>query len=179
MLQTSTRLVSFLVFAVFSTIVAPAQSPARSEAIDIPGSSTSWQLAQLTGASKRELVVVTLDRPHRRRSCRIHSFTQEKLVCSRAIGVARTYFPQQVLALIVPGDNALRIKLLVGLNVGLGAAIWGTVVLAATCPGCAVATRVTALLLFCAGGAISYGDGQPDRLIYRAPNQELPAKLGR
>jgi hypothetical protein len=113
-----------------------------------------------------------------RQTCRVQSFTNDKLVCSRAIGGPRTHLPKQVAALILPGDGSLKLKLMLGLNGGSGAAIWGTVVLAAACPACAVATGVVALVLFCAAGAIGMGDDQPDRLLYLAPGQTLSRKLG-
>ena len=68
--------------------------------------------------------------------------------------------------------------MVLGLNGGLGAAIWGAVVLAATCPVCAVATGIAAYFFFGAAGAILIGDDQPDRLLYLAPGQELSRKLG-
>ena len=95
----------------------------------------------------------------------------DKLVCSRAIGGPRTYLPKQVVALILPGDSDLKLRLVLGLNGGLAAAIWGTVVLAASCPVCAVATGVVALLLFGAAGAVLMGDDQPDHVLYLAPGQ--------
>ena len=61
-------------------------------------------------------------------------------MCARVFGGPRIYLPQQILALIIPGDDAVRIRLALGFNAGLGAAIWGTFVLAATCPACAVGT---------------------------------------
>jgi hypothetical protein len=101
----------------------------------------------------------------------------DKLICSRAIGGPRTYLSQQVLALILPGDDGLKLRLVLGLNAGLGAAIWGTIVLAAACPACAVATGIVAFCFFSAAGAILIGDDQPDRAIYLAPGQKLTGKL--
>ena len=63
-------------------------------------------------------------------------------------------------------------------NGGMGAAIWGTVVLAATCPACAVGTGIVAFVLFGFAGAIAFTDDQPDRLLYLAPGQQLSRKLG-
>jgi hypothetical protein len=157
--------------------IALAQSPTSTEPILISPYNT-WQVAQQVGSSKGKLLVVTFDQPDRRQTCRIQSFTPDKLVCSRAIGGPRTYLPNQVVALILPGDGALKLKLMLGLNGGIGAAIWGTVVLAAACPACAVATGVAALLLFCAAGAIGMADDQPNRLLYLAPGQKLSRKIG-
>ena len=140
-------------------------------------SSHTWLDAQWIGASNHKLVVVTFDQPHRRQSCHVKSFTVDKLVCSRAVGGPRTYLPQQVLALIIPGDENLRLPLLLGFNGGLAAAIWGTVVLTATCPACAAATAFAAFFFFAAAGAELIGDGQPDRLLYLAPGQQLTGKL--
>jgi hypothetical protein len=159
-----------------------AQSPASSETFNIPAGNTAaantWQVAQQVGPTKGKLFVVTLDRPNRRQACRILFFTPEKLVCSRALGGPRTYLPQQVVALILPGDGALKLRLMLGLNGGLGAAIWGTVVLAAACPACAVATGIAAFFCFGAAGAIGMGDDQPDRLLYLARGQKLSRRLG-
>jgi hypothetical protein len=143
----------------------------------------SWQgAAQWIGSSRgkliRKILIVTLDQPLRRQPCRIQSFTSEKLVCSRALGDPRIVLPSQVLALIVPGDEGGRLKFILGFNAGLGVAIWGTVVLAATCPPCAVATGIAAFFFFGAAGAYVFGDGQPDRVLYLASGKELAPKLG-
>ena len=61
-----------------------AQSSNSTEVISVPiGNSAhdSRQAAHLTGPSKGKLFVVTLDQPNRRQSCRIQSFTKNKLVC--------------------------------------------------------------------------------------------------
>ncbi len=139
---------------------------------------SSWQAAHLTGPSTGKLFVVTIDKPDRRQSCHIQSFSSDKLVCSRAIGAPRIYLAQQVLALILPGDSGLRVPLWIGFNGGLGASIWGTIVLAAACPACAAATAIAALIFFCAAGAVAYTDDQPDKLLYQTPGQELSRKLG-
>lgn len=165
----------FAIAFVFAT-VAVAQA-ATSVEVPVSTANPSWQAAQLVGSSKGKLFVVTLDQPHRRQTCRIQSFTLDKLVCSRAIGGPRIYLPQQIISLILPGDGDLKLRLVFGLNGGLGAAIWGTVVLAATCPACAVATGITALLLFSAAGAVLIGDDQPDSLLYLAPGQQLTGKF--
>ena len=72
----------------------------------------------------------------------------------------------------------MRLPMFLGFNAGLGAAIWGTVVLAAACPACAVGTGIAALFFFSAAGVTAYADGQPDRLLYLAPGQTLSGKLG-
>ena len=154
---------------------------ARAQAISVPVTPpvllSSWEVAQQIGSSKHRILVVTLDQPERKQACRVQSLTKDELVCSRPLGNPRTYRPEEVLALIVPGDEALRIRVLLGLNGGMGAAIWGTVVLAAACPACAVGTGVVALVLFGAAGAIAYGDGQEEQSFYVAPGHELKGKL--
>jgi hypothetical protein len=175
--RTIRSILTMLAFSLVSASIAHAQS---STSVEIPVTPTrnNWQIAQSVGSSKIKLFVVTLDQPDRRQTCRVQSFTVDKLVCSRAIGGPRTYLPQQIIALILPGDGNLKLRLVLGLNAGLAAAIWGTVVLAPTCPGCAVATGIVALVLFCAAGAILIGDDQPNGLLYLAPGQQLSKKLG-
>jgi hypothetical protein len=176
-LRTIRHIFTLFALALVCATVTRAQSPTSTGALLVPPYNT-WQVAQQVGSSKGKLFVVTLDQPNRRQTCRIQSFTRDKLVCSRALGGPRTYLPQQVVALILPGDGALKLRLMLGLNGGLGAAIWGTVVLAAACPACAVATGIAAFFCFGAAGAIGMGDDQPDRLLYLAPGQQLSGKLG-
>jgi len=170
------RIVSLFALAFILGMIAFAQSPTSPEAHAATTKNT-WQGAQLVGSSKGKLLVVTRNQPQRWQTCRIQSFTPDTLVCSRILGRPRSYLPEQVLALIIPGDNSLKIRLLAGFNVGLASAIWGTVVLVATCPACAVATSVVALLLFCAAGAVLVGDDQPDQLLYLAPGERLSGKF--
>ena len=167
----------FFVLGPISATIALAQSPTSTIEIPVVSSQGTWEVAQQLAFSKEKLFVVTLDQPHRRQTCRIQSFTVDKLVCSRGISGLRTYLPEQVLALILPGDEGMRLRVLLGLNGASAAAIWGTVVLAATCPACAAATGVAALLLLCAAGAIGFVDDQPERLLYLAPGQQLTGKL--
>jgi len=170
-----------LLFSLCPLLIAQqpqSAAPPSTETFAVPiSTSNSWQVAQSANSSKDRLFVVTIDKPERRQTCHVRSFTLDKLVCSRAIGGSRTYLRQQVVALILPGDDGLKLRLVLGLNGGLGAAIWGTVVLAATCPACAVATGVAALFFFGAAGAVLIGDDQPDRLLYLAPGQQLTGKL--
>jgi hypothetical protein len=130
------------------------------------------------GAAKHKVFVVTVDKPDRKQACGVQSFTADKLFCSRALGGSRTISREQVVAIIQPGDGGSRVPLWIGFNGGLGASIWGTVVLAAACPACAAATAIAALIFFCAAGAVAYADDQPDKLLYQAPGQELSRKLG-
>lgn len=138
----------------------------------------NWQTAWSRVPAKAKIQVVTVDQPHRTRGCHIQSFTPEKLVCSGPLGHSHTYLPQNVIALILPGDGEMRFPLWLGFNAGLGAAIWATVVLTATCPACAVATGIAALLFFGAAGSTLYADETPDRLLYLAPGQTLTGNLG-
>ena len=154
-----------------------AQSVTTVEPIAIHGRNSSWQAAQAVVASKHKLVVVTVNRPNRRQACRVQAFTNRELVCARVVGGPRIYLPEQVVALIVPGDDALRIRLVLGFNAGLGASIWGTIALAATCPACAVATGLAAFMMFSAAGATLIGDGQPERLLYVAAGRQLSRKF--
>jgi len=167
---------TLFVLALIIATVALAQS---STSLGVSANATryTWQGAQLAGSSKSRLFVVTLDQPHRRQTCRVQSFTMDRLVCSRAIGSPRTYLPQQVVALILPGDRDLKLRLTLWLNGGLAAAIWGTVALAGPCPACAVATGIVALMLFAAAGAVLIGEDRPDQLLYLAPGQQLTGKL--
>jgi len=174
--RTIRSILTLFTLALVSATIALAQSSTSSEAPLTP-TRNNWQIAQSVGSSKGKLFVVTLDQPSRRQTCHIQSFTVDKLVCSRAIGGPRTYLQQQIVALILPGDGDLKLRLVLGINGGLAVAIWGTVVLAATCPPCAVATGIVAFALFSAAGAILYGDDQPDRLLYLAPGQQLTGKL--
>lgn len=171
-----------IAIAISSANIARAQSETSTEVLKL-NPHDSWEAAQGVGSSwvsesKRKLVVVTVDQPQRRLPCRVQSFTADKIVCSRAFGGSRTYTPQQVLALIIPGDAGLKVKPVLGLNVALGTAIWATVVLAAACPACAVATGIAAFVCFGAAGAILIGDEQPDQLLYVAPGRRLSHRLG-
>jgi len=179
-----------IALALVSATVALAQSPAP---VDLPAAvpatdlntailaktpTESWQVARSTSSSRGKILVVTLDQPKRRQSCHVQSFTDEKIVCSRAFGGSRTYLKQQVAALILPGDGALTVELFAGLNAGLGASIWGTVVLVAACPACAAATAFAALVCFAFAGAVAYSDNQPERVAYIAPGEKWTARFG-
>jgi hypothetical protein len=176
------RILTLCAFTLISATIALAQSPASPETAELPiGNTTSdtWQSAQQAGSSKDTLIIVTLDQPNRRQTCHLRSYTADELVCSRAIGGPRTYFRQQVVALILPGEGGLRLVGVLGLYAEAGAAIWGTVVLAATCPACAVATGFVAFGCFIGAQFIQAADDlRPDRLLYLAPGQQLSPKLG-
>lgn len=170
MIQQSVRSVFSLFAAVLIVAtIASAQNPTSTEVVALP-TINNWQHAQSSSASERKFFVVTVDEPQRKQTCRVRSFTMDKLVCK-----SRTYLPQQVLAIILPGDHALRWFL--GFNAGLGASIYGTVVLTAICPACAAATAFAALVCFGFAGAIAYTDSYPERLLYLAEGQHLTGKL--
>jgi hypothetical protein len=172
------RILTVFPLALVSATIVLAQSPTSFQ-IPVSHASDTWQVAQSAGPSKGKLIVVTLDQPNRRQTCRIRSFTPDKLVCARVIGGPRTYLPQQILALIRPGDGGWRLPLVLVASAEAGAAIWGTVVLAATCPACAAATAFAALYCFVGAWVIHWADDfPPDRLLYLAPGQQLSRKLG-
>ena len=137
-----------------------------------------WDYASLRAPSRRKIVVVTMAQPTHRIACRVRSFTADQLVCKCPFGKTRIYKPQEVAALIIPGDDDLKLRLVLGLNGALGAAIWGTVVLAPTCIPCAVGTGIAAFFFFGTAGGVLIGDDQPDSLLYLAPGQTLNKKLG-
>ena len=170
------RILTLFALALVSATIVLAQPAVPLQASDA-STDNPWKVAQIIGSSKSKLLVLTVDQPHRRQTCRVQAFTVDKLVCSRAVGPSRVYLPQQVLALILPSDRALKLRLVLGLNGGVAAAVWGTVVLAATCPACATATGVVAVLLIGAAGAILIGDEQPERLLYLAAGQQLTGNL--
>jgi hypothetical protein len=174
------RILIVFALALASAIAAVAQSLTPVEtfksAISSASASDKWQAALQAGSAKGKLIVVTVDQPNRRQSCHLQSFTPDQLVCSRAFGRRRTYSSQQVAALILPGYGAPKLVSLPLIGES-GAAIWGTVVLAATCPACAVATGIAAVYCLM-GAAFIHEDDQPDRLLYLAPGQHLSRKFG-
>jgi hypothetical protein len=173
----------------FATVTL-AQTPASVElpaAISVPNMDTAiltkspaegWEIARSASSSAGRILVVTVDRPNRKQSCRVQSFTDEKIVCSRAFGDSRTYLKQQIAALLLPGDAFSPTELFIGFNAGLGASIWATVVLVATCPVCAAGTAFAALVFFELAGLTAFTDDQPERLVYRAPGLKPSLKYG-
>ncbi len=170
-------LTTILALTLLSQTLAHAQdqpTPAPPPAAD---PLQKWDYASLRAPSGRKLYVITMAQPTHRIACRVRSFTVDQLVCKGPFGTTHIHKPQEVSALITPNDNDVRLRLVLGLNGALAAAIWGTVVLSATCIPCAVATGVVALVLFAAAGAVLIGDGQPETLLYLAPGQQLHLKL--
>jgi hypothetical protein len=168
------RVLSVLLFAMLGGAIANGQKAA----LPLDQSNRSWEIAQARSSSTHRLFVVTFDQPYRRQACHVQSFTPEKLVCSRAMGGPRTYLREQVVALILPGDGHLKMWVMLGLNGSMGAAIWGSIVLAAACPACAAATAFAALYFFSGAVATLASDDAPNRLLYLAPGRELSRKLG-
>jgi hypothetical protein len=119
--QTIRSILTLFGIALVTATSAFAQSSTSINENSVINTKNSWQVAQSVGSSKGKLFVVTIDQPNRKQTCRIQSFTVDKLVCTRAIGGPRTYLPQQVTALILPGDNNLMIGFLIGFNGALGA----------------------------------------------------------
>jgi hypothetical protein len=179
--RTIRRILEFFALALASGSLALAQSSTAPGPLVAPPRNT-WEFAQSVGSSKGTLIIITKDQPGRRQTCRLRPFNADEFVCSRAIGRPRIYLRQQVAALILPGDKYSKL-LKVGSVIGFsefGAAIWGSVVLAATCPACGVAAGIAAFLYFGIAELFIIGDddGQPDRLLYLAPGQKLTGKLG-
>lgn len=175
--RTIRSIFTFFVGVVVSAIIAHAQTADSTIETRVVDMSSRWLIAQSVGSSKSKLYVVTTNQPQRRQTCHVQSFTKDKLVCSRAIGRSRTYMRQQVAALILPGDHEFKLRFVLSANAVMAAAIWGTVVLAPTCPVCAVATGIVALGSFLAAGAVLIGDEQPEKFLYLAPGQKLGGKF--
>ena len=135
---------------------------------------TNWNSLAEINPSGKVFVVTTAD-PMHRHTCRVQSFTGDQLAC-KGLG-NKIYGAQEIAALIVPGDYVYLITFIASANAGLGAAIWGTIVLAPVCPPCAAATAFGAFFAFGAAGATLIGDDTPDRLLYLVPGQTLQVKL--
>ena len=160
---------------VFCTVVLGSVA-VHAQSKKAPTDPYKWDAAQNAGVD-RKLFVVTKEQPDRKQSCHVKAFSADEVVCSRAIGKPRTYRRDQILALIQPGEvNPL--VLFFGFNAGLGASIWATVVLTATCPICAAATGIAALIFFDLAGLTMFTDTVPTQLLYLAPGENLSPKLG-
>ena len=165
-------------FAFAAASIAGAQS-GKTFVAGFNGPTSNWQDALSGSAQDHKVLVVTVDQPDRKQKCHIQSFTAEELVCSRVIGAPRTFSAQRVVAILLPGIHGATLALFLGFNGGLGASIWGTVVLAAACPACAVGTGIAAFVFFDLAGATAFtGYDRPDRLLYLARGQELSKKFG-
>ena len=170
-------------FAIFAFVlalasVAHAQNPSHVD-IAIANTGKDWEDAEQLTAAKSKLYVVTTNQPGRKQSCRVQSITDDELICSRAHGGPQTYKREQIAALIVPGTKGETLSFFLGFNAGLGASIWGTVALVATCPVCAAGTAFAALIFFGMAGASAMADDgdEPEKLLYLAPGQVLSHKF--
>jgi hypothetical protein len=181
--QATVRIAATLATILLSGSLALAQQKPSTElvqdAVSLPatGPHQDWAKVSAIASSRKKIIIATLAQPTRRRTCRVQSFTAGQLVCKGSFGTTHIYKPQEIAALIIPGDNDIRIRFLLGFNSALGAAVWGTVVLAPVCIPCAVATGIAALIFFGAAGATCYGDGQSEALICSAPGQILQVQL--
>ena len=174
--QITGPLTSILALAVLFQALAQAQEQVSIANLPAPGSAHTWQTAQLRAPAGRKIQVVTKAQPTHRIACRVASFTGEQLLCKGAFGETRIYDSQDIAALIRPGDYNQRFPFVIGLNTAAGFAIWGTIVLVATCIPCAAATAFVALGVLGAAGAVLIADDQPDALLYLAPGEHLQVK---
>jgi hypothetical protein len=172
-----TALALALALTLLSQSLALAQNQTTTVYLPAGGTFHTWNDASAHTPYGRKIFVVTVAQPTHRETCRIQSFTVDRLVCQGPFGRTRIHKPQDVAALILPGEFDLKLRLLLGFDGASAAAAWGTLVLAATCIPCAVATGVVALFFFGASGAILIGDDQPDALLYLAPGQQLQVKV--
>lgn len=172
------NLLHVLAFVLASASVAYGQNPSNVD-IATANPSKGWKGAEDLTPVKSKRYVVTTDQPDRKQSCRVQSFTDDELVCARANGRSRTYKREQIVALIVPGTKSETLAFLLGFNAGLGASIWGTVALVATCPVCAAGTALAAFIFFGMAGVTAMADdaSAPEQLLYLAPGQVLSHKF--
>jgi hypothetical protein len=179
-------LTAALALAVFSQTLAVAENPDQSTRTEPPAvkptpasnkAASTWEEARFRVPAGKKFIVVTLAEPTHRNSCRVQSVTLDRLTCKRPFRKTRAYNSQQIAALITPGDKGLWRVLFFGFNGGLGAAIWGTLILAPVCVPCAVGTGVAAYFFFGAAGVVLFSGFEPDSLLYLAPGQTLQVKL--
>ena len=176
--QTLRRLLALATLTLLSATLALAQETPPPGNRDFAKKSTdNWSDAAIIGAPQKKLFVITMADPTHRHACRVQSITADQLVCKGSFNKTHVYKPQEVAALVTPGDYNLRVWMVSAANASLGAAIWATVVLIPTCPPCAVATGIAALISFGAAGAALIGEGTQEHLLYLAPGQTLQIKL--
>ena len=168
------KLLPVFAFVLASAGVACAQNLSKVE-IAVANSSDDWKRAEDITPVKSKRYVVTIDQPDRKQSCRVKTFTGDELVCSRSNRGSRIYKREQIVALIIPGTKSETLSFFLGFNAGLGASIWGTVALVATCPVCAAGTALAAFIFFELAGVTAMSDdaSAPDKLLYLAPDQVL------
>ena len=186
--QTLRRLFTLAALTLLSASLALAQEvqqpshvPAHPSASSLVHSAsydqprfTNWYPLAVVNPSGKLFVVTTAD-PKHRHACRVQSFAVDQLICK---GGRQTNFrTDEIAALIVPGNYVSnRISLALG-NATLGAAIWGTIVLAPVCPLCAAATAFQAVNSLGFSTATLVCNHVPDRLLYLAPGQTLKIQL--
>jgi hypothetical protein len=181
--RATTRIIAILTVSLFSGSLALAQQTSTPEPVQETASIPAfdlhedWAKASAIASSKHKLIIATSADPTHRHACRVQSFTPDQLVCKGSFGKTNAYKPQEIAALITPGDKDFKLRGVLVVNGVAAAAIWGTVVLAATCIPCAVATGVAALFILGAAGAILIADDQPEAILYLAPGQTLQVKL--
>jgi hypothetical protein len=184
--QTLRRLLALATLTLLSATLALAQDqPSPTDpAPDAQPFTAAWNVPEYRDWSRLyqlhlggRLFVLTTARPKVRHRCRVQSFAADKLVCKDPLGVTHTYKSQDIAALIIPGEYDFKVRFLLGSNAALGAAIWGTIVLAPVGIPCAAATALGAFFAFSASGAILVGDDLPDRPLYLAPSQTLKVEL--
>jgi hypothetical protein len=181
MAQSAARIAATLATILLSGSLALAQQtptpqPAQ-ETVPTPAfDQGNWAKASALASSKHKLIIATAADPTRRRACRVKSFTPDQLVCKGNFGTTNTYKPQEIAALIIPGNKDFRLGAFLIFNVVGAAAMWGTVELAAACIPCAFATDATAILIArrCRGHR---DGGRPEVLLYLTPGQTLQVKL--
>jgi hypothetical protein len=153
--------------------------PARETAIDVSlvnaNPRNGWAGAEQQTPTKSKRYVVTKDEPARKQVCRVQAITNDELICSRAHGGSRAYKREQIVALIIPGTKGESLAMFLGANARLGASIWGTIALVATCPVCAAGTALAAFIFFGMAGVSVIADdaNDPEKTLYLAPGQVL------
>ena len=180
---TACRIAAILMATLLSTTVVLAQGEqepvSSTSVINVPiGPNKDWAQASAIASSRHKLIIVTLAEPTLRHTCRVQSFTPDQLVCKGSFGKTRTYNPQEIAALIIPGNKDLRLGVFLIFTGGGAAAMWGTLELAAACIPCAFATVAAAILI--TRHCMRHRDGirpTPELLLYLMPSQTLQIKL--
>ena len=158
--------------------VALGQAPQVFQIPRAPQTSSWGDGVQRKVAAKEKVYVVTIAHPKHRNTCIVQSVDADEIVCTHP-GHKTIFRAGDVAALIKPGEHTPVLLLFVSFLAGTGAATWGTVVLAGVCPVCAVATGITAAVLFIlADGSGFLADGDyADSLLYLAAGQRLQVRL--
>ena len=121
--QAATRIAATLTAILLSASLALAQqtpTPEPESASAPKFDQSNWAKASAGASSKHKLIIATSADPTRRHACHVESFTPDQLVCKGSFGKTNTYRPQEIAALILPGDiDDLRIRFLLGFNSAL------------------------------------------------------------